>query len=338
MDFEPDAEERLLAETAHRFAEDRGDRAGFCALGLAGASLDEAAGGYGLGLRGAVLVQEALGRVAHPMAYGSVTVPGLGLLAAAGATAPAGLVARVVEGQARLALDLGGMGGPHLAARAEAGSWHLSGTCPLVEEAGDATDLIVAARMPDGATGLFHAACGAAGITPLPAGDGRPLGRIAFPGAGTGSRLELPANAHEAAVAACLCGHAADTVGLMEALLARTGEHLRTRRQFGQTLGSFQVLRHRFAEMGILHQEARVLTLAAAMALDTGAPEGPRLARMAWVQAARSARVIVEETIQMHGAIGMTAEAATSPFILRFMVTRALAGAPQEHLDRLSGI
>jgi len=336
MDFEPDAEERLLADTARRFAEDGGDRAGFFALGLAGAALAEDAGGYGLGLRGAVLVQEALGRAARPLAYGSVTVPGLALLASAGDAAPAGLVARAIEGEARLALDLGGEGAPRLSAHPEAGGWRLEGCCPLVEEASDATDLIAAAHMPDGTTGLFLLQSDTVEITPLPAADGRSLGRIAFAGQASGTPLHLPASALANAAAARLCGHAADTVGAMETLLAFTAEHLRTRHQFRQPLGSFQVLRHRFAEMGILHREARVLTLAAAMALDEGVPEGPRLASMAWVQAARAARVIAEETVQMHGALGMTAEAATSPFVLRLMVTRALAGCPEAHLDRLA--
>jgi pimeloyl-CoA dehydrogenase len=136
------------------------------------------------------------------------------------------------------------------------------------------------------------------------------------------------------AVTAALC---AETVGAVEALLALTAEHLRTRKQFGAPLAKFQALQHRVADMAITLEQLKSMACAAAMAVGAGsAAQRRRLVSAAKALAGQQGRRVALDAIQMHGAMGMTDECRVGHYAKRLMVIGQLFGDASWHLRRMS--
>src|SRR5690606_30233507 len=117
----------------------------------------------------------------------------------------------------------------------------------------------------------------------------------------------------------------AEAVGAMKALNDMTLEYLKTREQFGQPIGRFQVLQHRMVDMFIAHEEAKSMAMMAAMRVDE-ADETERKKAMsaAKVQIGKSARYVGQQGIQLHGGIGMTDEYAAGHYFKRLtMIDRS---------------
>ena len=120
----------------------------------------------------------------------------------------------------------------------------------------------------------------------------------------------------------CLC---ADAVGVMAFLLTETGEYLRTRKQFGMPLSSFQALQHRYADMQIAYLESRAITRKLALSLDTGSPAEQRwLCFAASSVVERASALVGHEAIQMHGGMGATDELVVSHCNSRLVVQMRL--------------
>lgn len=126
-----------------------------------------------------------------------------------------------------------------------------------------------------------------------------------------------------------LIGAAAELLGLMDRSLELTLEYLGTRTQFGAALGSFQALQHRAVNLWMLQQitEAAVLR-AAAMFDDASVSETERTKRAIGVKAraSQSALTVASEALQLHGAIGFTAEYALGSYVNRMLVLSAWLG------------
>lgn len=112
---------------------------------------------------------------------------------------------------------------------------------------------------------------------------------------------------------------AAYHLGAMQRLFDMTLDYTRTRQQFGRALSSFQALQHRLVDMFVAIDETRALVMAAAMAADEGRADAARLARAAWTKAQLSGQLIAEESIQMHGGIGMTAECQVGSYVRQIL-------------------
>ncbi|WP_123366600.1 acyl-CoA dehydrogenase family protein [Pseudomonas brassicacearum] len=116
----------------------------------------------------------------------------------------------------------------------------------------------------------------------------------------------------------CLC---ADAVGVMALLLSDTAEYLRTRKQFGMPLSSFQALQHRYADMQIAYLESRAITRKLALNLGTGSVAEQRWLSFAASSVVERAAVLVgHEAIQMHGGMGVTDELVVSHCNSRLVV------------------
>jgi hypothetical protein len=126
----------------------------------------------------------------------------------------------------------------------------------------------------------------------------------------------------------------AEALGAMEAARDMTLEFLRSRKQFGVPLGKFQALQHRMVEMCLEIEQARSATILAA-----GRMGEDRAVREAALSAAknlvgRTARLVSEDSIQLHGGIGMTWEYALPHFAKRLTMIDHLFGDADEHLER----
>jgi pimeloyl-CoA dehydrogenase len=144
------------------------------------------------------------------------------------------------------------------------------------------------------------------------------------------------ADAVEAALDAAIAALCAEAVGVVDALMVHTAEHLRTRKQFGAPLAKFQVMQHRMADMAIALEQLKSMACAAAMAVDAGDPaQRRRLVSAAKVLVSQQGRQLGLSAIQMHGAMGMTDECRVSHYAKRLMVIGQLFGDASWHLKRV---
>ncbi|OYX83029.1 MAG: pimeloyl-CoA dehydrogenase small subunit, partial [Azorhizobium sp. 35-67-5] len=130
---------------------------------------------------------------------------------------------------------------------------------------------------------------------------------------------------------------AAEAVGLMEALQALTVDYLKTRKQFGTTIGSFQALQHKAVDMLVMLEQARSMELYATMMAqsDDAAERGPAISA-AKVQVNRAARFVGQQAVQLHGGIGMTMEYLGAHYFRRLAMIELLFGDTAHHLRRVT--
>jgi alkylation response protein AidB-like acyl-CoA dehydrogenase len=134
--------------------------------------------------------------------------------------------------------------------------------------------------------------------------------------------------------AAALC---AEAVGVMETLNAQTLDYLKTRQQFGQPIGRFQVLQHRAADMFIHCEQSRSIAMLAAMkAGETDALARRRAVSAAKVLIGRSGRFISEAAIQLHGGMGVTDELPAAHYAKRLTMIDFWLGDAEHHLARFA--
>ncbi|SMF04353.1 pimeloyl-CoA dehydrogenase, small subunit [Tistlia consotensis] len=376
MDFDPSDEQRLLKESVDRLVADHygfDDRrryqagpggfseamwARYAELGLLGLPFAEADGGFGGGPVETAIVMEAFGRGLVLEPYLATVVLAGGLLRhAADAGQKAGLVPEIAAGRLRLAF---GYAEPQsrydlfdVETRAERveGGWRISGRKGLVLHGDSADAVIVTARTAGdrrdrAGIGLFLVRADAPGLTRqgYPTQDGLRAAELVLDGVRVGGEaligdpggaLPVVERVADEAVAA-LC---AEAVGCFDEMNAITLDYLKTRQQFGTTIGSFQVLQHRAVDMFVELEQSRSMALYAGMMADDEDPqERARAVSAAKVQIGKSARAIGREAIQLHGGVGMTMEHRIGHYFKRVTMLDLLLGDVGHHLARLAAL
>ncbi len=127
---------------------------------------------------------------------------------------------------------------------------------------------------------------------------------------------------------------AAEMLGTAQAAFEMTLDYLQTRKQFGQLIGSYQALQHRAAKMYTDLELTRSSVAAALSAAEEGGPDIARLTSLAKAKAADLVHLVSNETVQMHGGIGMTDEHDSGLYMKRARVQEALYGGASFHRDR----
>jgi len=133
-------------------------------------------------------------------------------------------------------------------------------------------------------------------------------------------------------------GLTADMLGGMTAAFEMTVDYLKTRRQFGVPIGTFQALKHRAARLYVEIELARSAVIAAHRALDEGADD-MQTARMAAIAKARCSEaymLVAHEAVQMHGGIGMTDEHDVGFYLKAARAAEIMFGDAMYHRDRLA--
>lgn len=141
-----------------------------------------------------------------------------------------------------------------------------------------------------------------------------------------------------AAVAAALdrglAAVCAEAVGALDKLMAATAEYTRNRKQFGVAIGSFQALRHRMAEMLIHTEQARSMSyLAAVRCNDPNLAERERALSAAKVIIGQACRFVAQQSVQLHGGMGVTDELNISHYFKRLMMIEMQFGSTDHHLQ-----
>lgn len=317
----------------------------FAELGWLGAGLSEDKGGYGGGpVENALILEElARGLVLEPVL--ACAVGALQLLAALPASAAVeALIAEIVGGETIAVLAHNERGAPTTSAVRSADGWRLSGTKRFVLS-GDAADLfLITATMADGRLGVFSAPRDAPRLhtTAYRAVDGRRACDLAF------VDLDLPAEAQlcggddatpavELALDHLTVGLCAEALGAMDAALWLTRDYLKTRKQFGVTLNTFQALQHRMADMLVETELARSMLLYAVAALsESDALKRAKAVSAAKAQIGEAGYFVCADAVQLHGGIGVTEEYAVGHYYKRQVLVRNLLGHTDEHLARFA--
>lgn len=363
MQFTFSDEQQMLADSVARFVEnacsfearcetifrDGGGSAEnwptFAANGWLGASLPEAAGGFGGGVVETAIISEQLGRALVLDPWVGCGVMSLRLLAADAERAE--LLRRAIEGVERVALaysEPDARGLPWLVSTSavqEGEGWRLDGIKTLVIGGVNADRYIVSARLSgdrddEENIALFLVPAGAGGlsVTPTPLHDGTVVAEIRLDSVTDAEHLAVTGQsaALDEAVGHGIVALCAELVGGMERAIEITADYLRTRKQFGLTLSTFQSLQHRMADMAAEKELARSMLYAAIASLENDPPHGRRAtlssAKMLITTAARN---ICGEAIQLHGGIGMTEEYAVGHYFKRAIVADALFGGCSAH-------
>ncbi len=127
----------------------------------------------------------------------------------------------------------------------------------------------------------------------------------------------------------------AEALGAMDVAKKHTLEYLQTRKQFGVPIGSFQALQHRMADLLLEVEQARSAVINAAAAMDsTDRAERERALSAAKVTMGRIGALVAEESIQLHGGIGMTWELPLSHYAKRLVMVDHQFGDEDHHLAR----
>ena len=373
MNFEHTEDRRMLADTLDRFVAEQygfetrnaiayGD-AGmapalwgqFAELGAIGALFSEAEGGFGGEGFDVAVVFESLGR-------GLVVEPFLGTLMVGRAIATAGTAAQkeriagLIDGSTVAALAHDEPGTHYELARVatravrSASGWTLSGAKAVVLQGEQAQLLLVSARTAgavdseDGIS-LFLVPADAAGVARLGYGriDGGRAAEITLDNVQLGADALLGAEGQgfatlELAVGWGVLALCAEALGAMEVAKKDTLEYLQTRKQFGVAIGSFQALQHRMADLLLEVEQSRSAVINAAAAMDAERAVRERALSAAKCTIGRIGALVAEESIQMHGGIGMTWELPLSHYAKRLVMIDHQLGDEDHHLARFAAM
>ncbi|WP_433766122.1 acyl-CoA dehydrogenase family protein [Pseudomonas putida] len=137
----------------------------------------------------------------------------------------------------------------------------------------------------------------------------------------------------------CIAAQCAEAVGSMEAACALTLDYLKTRQQFGQPIGKFQVLQHRMVDIRIELDQATSMTLLAACVADQAdSDERSRVLAAAKFIVSRAGRFVADQGIQLHGGIGLTWEYMLSHHARHLLMVARQFGDDDHHLRVYSGL
>jgi pimeloyl-CoA dehydrogenase small subunit len=372
MDFDLSEDQRLLKDSVDRLVADQyqfeqrkkyaREPAGYSPamwdqiteMGLLGLPFEETLGGFGGGAVETAIVMDAFGRGLVLEPYFATVILGGGLLRrAAPASVLGALAPKVAAGKLKLAFahverhsryDLANVS---TAATKDGSAYTLEGAKSVVIHGDTADRIFVTARLAGerrarNGIGLFLVDPASPGVTRrgYPTQDGQraaeiTLTKVRVPADDLLSDNALPMIEHviDEAIAA-LC---AEAVGAMQSMQDLTLEYLKTRKQFGRPIGSFQVLQHRSVDMLVAVEQARSMAMfAAVMAAEENPTERRKAISAAKVQVGRSARHVGQEAIQLHGGIGMTNEYAVGHYFKRVTMIDQLYGDADAHLSFLA--
>lgn len=374
MDFTLTEEQQLLDDTVRRFVAreygfeqrravlhgeagwSRSVWQGLADLGLLALHVPEPHGGLDAGPVETMIVMQALGAGLLLEPYLASAVVATQLLAHAGsAPQQAEWLPRLAGGEAVAVLaheEASARGFElHLRTRAVAtgDGYVLTGHKSVVTHAPAADVLLVSARTSGAAqdmhgVSLFLLPRGTPGLRlqPYRSVDGLPAADVHLQDCYVAGSARLGAEGAawaslSRALDAGLAALCAEASGVIKAALDTTLEYLRTRQQFGQPIGRFQALQHRAAEMLMHHEQARSMSILAAMRCrHADATARARALSAAKVVVGRACRYVGQQAVQLHGGMGVTDEFHVSHLFKRLMAIELSSGDTDTHLARFA--
>jgi len=369
MNFQHTEDRRMLADTLNRFISEQygfdtrdtiaRSTEGFSAdmwrrfaeLGVIGALFDEADGGFGGAGFDVAVVFEALGRGLVVEPFLDTLIVGRAL-AHAGSAAQRARIAPLIDGSQIAALAHDEPGSHYEEARVTTRAekhgegWLLHGAKGVVQHAEHADVLLVSARtsgseFDEAGISLFLVPRDAAGVSMRGYRkiDGGRAAEVTL----VNVKLDADALVGEQGSGFATLEHArgygivalaAQAVGAMDVARDFTLEYLRTRKQFGTPIGSFQALQHRMADVLLEIEQARSAVINAAAAIAAPRAQRERALSAAKYTIGHIGARVAEEAIQLHGGIGMTWELPLAHYAKRLVMIDHQLGDEDHHLAR----
>jgi alkylation response protein AidB-like acyl-CoA dehydrogenase len=370
LDFNFTETQVMLRDTLHRYLADNYDfekrsamlrrdggrdpgvwRALATELGVLGAALPEAHGGFGGGPVDSMVLMEEFGRAIAVEPYVSTVVLGAGALVETGGARADALVPGIVGGDVIVGAGFYEPQGRYnladvkTSAKKDGSGWVLNGHKAVVVAAPYATHLLVTARTGGSqreaaGVSLFLVDANARGIVrqDYPCVDGYMASEIHFENASVGADALLGDEGGalplvEKLVDRATMAQCAESAGAMRKLQELTLDYAKQRKQFGNAIGEFQVIQHRLADMFMEVEQAQSMTLMGTLRLDDQN-------RAKWVSQAKAkinkgARLLGQWAVQTHGGIGITHELAAGHYFKRLTIIESQFGDLDHHLGRL---
>jgi alkylation response protein AidB-like acyl-CoA dehydrogenase len=370
MNFDYNEEQQLLADSVRRFLQKDYDfearkkivasKDGWspqawstlAEMGLTGLPFSPDYGGFGGGAIDLMGVMEAFGEALVVEPYLATVMAGQ-IIAKSNFPEKGKILSPVVEGKLRLALAHTEKGAryrlDHVNATAKeaGGGWTIEGEKSAVLGAPMADKLVVSARTADG-IGLFLVDASAVQMKPFRTLDGMRAADMVLKGAkaellaagNKGDRNATPLAFIDEVTDYATALICAEAVGAMKFACDTTLEYLKTRKQFGVPIGSFQALQHRMVDMYISYEQAKSMACLACSKADTAKDSRDRARSIsaAKIKIADNARHVSQESVQLHGGMGMSEELKVSHTFRRLTVIMDQFGGADYHLARFAAL
>ena len=322
-------------------------------LGILGAPFAEEHGGLGGGALENMIMMEELGKVIAIEPYLQTVVIGGGAMKHAGGAMADAVIPEIIAGNTVIAFAYAEPQGRYdlanirTSAKADGSGFVLSGHKAVVYAAPWATHLLVTARTGGSnreraGVELFLIGANLPGIVrrDYPTVDGFQASEIYF------ENVAIPGDAHlpggielieqlvdEATVAVC-----GEAIGISRKLHEGTLDYTKQRKQFGQPIGTFQVLQHRMADIFIEVEQIASMALMGALKLETPAAQRKAAVSLAKAKVSRSLNFVGQNAIQTHGGIGITQELAIGHYFKRGTMIENQFGSADFHLGRFEDL
>jgi len=374
MDFDLSEEQRMLKEGVDRLLEDRYSfeqrktytKAAdgwsrelwqqYADMGLLGVPFSQDHGGFGGGPVETMIVMDAFGKALILEPYFATVILFGGAVRIAGSDAQkAALLPKIAEGKLLGAFahsernsryDLADV---QTTAKKDGSGWVLDGEKTVVIHGDCADKLVVSARVSGGqrdkdGIALFIIDAKAPGVTrkAYPTQDSLRAADIKLKGVKVTAADQLGEAGKGYAIVERVAQSAiqalsAEAVGGMQQMLDITVDYLKTRQQFGVPIGSFQALQHRAVDMLVATEQARSMAMYAAMMVDDADEvERAKAINAVKVHIGKSGRYVGQQSIQLHGGIGMTLEYKVGHYFIRSTMIEILFGDTDHHLAALA--
>ena len=364
MHFDYNEEQQLLADSVQRFLAKDYDFearkqilrspegwspqvwATMAEMGLMSLPVSTEYDGFGGGAVDMMAAMESMGEALVVEPYLATVGLGARLVQRAGSEAQKkAILPPVVEGKLKLAFAHTEKGARYNLAKVDAlakkagGGWQISGEKLVVLGAPAADKFVVSARTDKGLS-LFLVDSGNTKIKPYVTLDEQRAGDVSFSKAqgellgAEGGALPVIEEVVDFATA-LIC---AEAVGAMKFACDTTLEYLKTRKQFGVTIGTFQALQHRMVDMYVSYEQAKSMACLAASKSDSpvDAQDRARSISAAKIKIADNCRHISQEAIQLHGGMGMSEELKVSHSFRRLTMIAQQFGDAEHHLTRFA--
>jgi alkylation response protein AidB-like acyl-CoA dehydrogenase len=312
-------------------------------LGLSGLYVSEAHGGMGMGPVEGMVVMEELGRGIVMEPIQQALIAGAVLEGYAPEALKSDWLPKIAGGEAIVVLAQQERKGRYNISKCDSqaqqqeGQWHITGTKSVVV-VGDHADAFLVPAMAAGKLALFLVAKGAKGASTA--------GYVTQDGA---RAAELTLNQTPASLVTLdgltALSHATDigiasvcaeAVGVMDKTLAITVDYMNTRKQFNTTIATFQALRHRVADMKMQLELGRSMSYYASLKLNAPAAERHQAMARAKYQLGNSMRFVGQQSVQLHGGIGVTDEYIVSHYFKKLTQLEMTFGDTLHHLGEVS--
>jgi len=337
----------------HGFSADHWQQ--FAELGWLSIPFAEEHGGFGGGAVDTMVIMQAFGKglVAEPYLATVLLFGGL-LQASANAGLQAELIPKIIAGELQGAFaylerqsryevsDIA------TRARQEGSDWVIDGEKTVVLNGAAANKVIVAARtageqFDEAGITLFLVDADSKGVerTAYRMTDGREAANLKLQAVKAEAVLGEPGQGYELMAPVlddARLAVSAEALGAMEFLNATTLEYLKTRKQFGVTIGTFQALQHRAVDMFAACENTKSLLYRAVCAADASDADAQRSLLALKVMVGRAGRLIGGEAIQMHGGMGMTNELSVGHYVKRLMINNTLFGDADYHQKKFTAL